>query len=74
MFYSVISAKILRIWGATSFYNDFISNAHSLKSRMKKRRGEINHIKALTKMIFRHTGHFLKFNIKQEDIIKSITP
>ena len=32
-----------------------------------------NIIKALNKVIFRHTEDFLKFNVKQEDIIISIT-
>ena len=32
-----------------------------------------NIIKALNKIIFRHTEDFLKFNVKQEDIIICIT-
>ena len=40
---------------------------------MKKQGTEIdNIIKALSKVIFRHTEHFLKFSVKQEDIIKNI--
>ena len=59
MFYSTISAEILGICRATSSYNDFLSSVHKLISRAKKPGAEINNIiKALRKMIFRHTEDF----------------
>ena len=69
------SAKNLRICRAISSLNDFLLSVHTLISRMKKQGAELNNIiKVLSKMIFCHPKDFLKFNIKQKDIVKDITP
>ena len=48
MFYSTISAEILRICRATSSYNDFLSSVYSC---IKKQGAEVNNvIKALSKI------------------------
>ena len=74
MFYSTIFTEISRIFRAAFSYNDFYSSNHTLISCIKKQGAEINIvIKALSKIIFRYTEDVLKFNIRQEDIIKIIT-
>ena len=73
MFYVTIFADILRICRTTSSYNDFLSDVHRIISHMKKGTEIDNIIKALSKMMFRLTEELLKFNVKQEDIIRGIT-
>lgn len=85
MFYSTFSADILRICKATSSYKYFIPCGHRHISPIMEKGAEINIIKALRKIIFQHiikalhkiifqhTEDLLKFNIKKEDIIKTIT-
>ena len=64
----------MRICIATSSNKDFLSNIHSLISRMKKQGADTNNvIESQSKMTFCHTENFLKFNVKQEDIVKRIT-
>ena len=73
MLHSFISTEILRICRARFLYNNFLSKIYRLLSCIMKQGAEINICKALSKMIFRHTEGFLKFNIKQEFIINGIT-
>ena len=76
MFYSSISAEFLRISRPTSSCNGFCSTVleNHEETGINTQGTELDIIiVSLSKIVFRHTETFLKFKVKQEDIIKSIT-
>ena len=76
MFYSSISAEFLRNGRPTSSCNGFCSTILENHDEIgvNTQGTELNIIIiSLSKIVFRHTEDFLKFKVKQEDIIKSIT-
>ena len=71
MFFSTISAEILRICRATSTYEEFLALCHNLISRMLNQGADKNGTKKiLQKMIARHQNEFDKYS---KDITKIIT-
>ena len=73
MFYSTISAEVLRICRATSNYSFFLDSAKKLISRMSKHGADAVGIKkVVTKMMCRHWQPFEKFDIPLEQIASDI--
>ena len=73
MFYSSISAEFLRIGRPTSSCNGFCSTILENHDEIciNTQGTELNIIIiSLSKIVFRHTEDFLKFKVKQEDILK----
>ena len=70
MFYSTISAEILRLCRATTELDDFITTSKVLVQRMTKRwasnKGMINIIK---KLLHRHSFEFDKYNKMPNEIV-----
>ena len=70
MFYSTISAEVLRIAKATSKYEYFLHNVRNLLLRMKNQGADSFGIKkSLRKMLNRHLEFFVKFSKTTEDMI-----
>ena len=70
MFYSTISAEILRIAKATSKYDFFLHNVRNLLLRMKNQGADDFGIKkSFRKMMNRHLPFFVKFSKSTEDVI-----
>ena len=64
MFFSTISAEVLRICRATSTYIDFLHTSNALLTRIKRQGANIDGIqKVLWKMLSRHESDFEKFNL-----------
>ena len=73
MFYSSITAEILRICRATSTYFDFLKTTQNFLKRMKNQGAQEDSLKkVLYKLIFRHSEDFIKFDLRQEDIANDI--
>ena len=71
MFFSTISAEILRIFHAMSTYEEFLALCHNLISRMLNQGANKNgRKKILQKMIACHQNEFDKYS---KDIKKIIT-
>ena len=67
MFYSTISAEILRICRATSHYPSFINSVRKLIIKMRKQGAQTRGIsKFVTKMMLRHWDPFRKFALSPE--------
>ena len=75
MFYSTISAEVLRICRATSNYSFFLDSAKKLISRMSKQGADaaVGIKKVVTKMMCRHWQPFEKFDIPLEQITSDIS-
>ena len=70
MFYSTITAEVLRIAKATSKYVYFLLNVRKLLLRMKNQGADNFGIrKFLRKMMNRHLKFFIKFSKSTEDVI-----
>ena len=73
MFYSAMSAEILRICKATTNFKDFLESTNILITRIKKQGGLINHMKnAISKLLNSHKECFLKFNKSNDNIVKQV--
>ena len=73
MFYSTVSAEILRICRACSLYSDFLSSSKKLLVRMKKQGAKkAGTGKTLMKMLTRHSSNFTKFSKAAETIVSDI--
>ena len=74
MFYSTISAEVLRICRATSSYLFFLESVKKLIVRMRKQHAETLGIKKIvTKMMCRHWQPFEKFGLSVEKIALDIS-
>ena len=74
MFYSTISAEVLRICRATSSYSFFLDSVKKLISRMSKQGADTAGIKkVVTKMMCRHWQPFEKFDLPLEQIASDIS-
>ena len=74
MFYSTISAEVLRICRATSNYSFFLDSAKKLISRMSKQGADAVGIKkVVTKMMCRQLQPFEKFDIPLKQIASDIS-
>ena len=74
MFYSTISAEVLRICRATSSYLVFLESVRKLIIRMRKQHAETLGIKKIvTKMMCRHWQPFEKFGLSVEKIASDIS-
>ena len=74
MFYSTISAEVLRICRATSSYLFFLESVRKLIIRMRKQHAETFGIKKIvTKMMCRHWQPFEKFGLSVEKIALDIS-
>ena len=74
MFYSTISAEVLRICRATSSYLFFLESVRKLIIRMRKQHAETLGIKKIvTKMMCRHWQPFEKFGLPVEKIALDIS-
>ena len=75
MFFSTISAEILRICRANTCKESFIKTSQALIRRMIKQGADSFGIKRiLTKMMNRHTADFKKFNISNSHLIERLVP
>ena len=70
MFYSTISAEILRICRATTEFDNFVTTTRVLIQRMRKQgasnKGIIN---IINKLFHRHSVEFEKYNKMSNDIV-----
>ena len=74
MFYSTISAEVLRICRATSKYESFLLSVAKLISRMIKQGAKtLNIRKIMMKMMSRHWQCFSKFGLTSEKIASDIS-
>ena len=74
MFYSTISAEVLRICRATSNYSFFLDSVKKLISRISKQGADTLGIKkVVTKMMCRHWQPFEKFDLPLEQIASDIS-
>ena len=74
IFYSTISAEVLRICRATSSYLFFLESVRKLIIRMRKLHAETLGIKKIvTKMMCRHWQSFEKFGLSFEKIALDIS-
>ena len=74
MFYSTISAEVLRICRATSSYLFFMESVHKLILRMRKQGADTIGInKTLAKMMHRHWEQFEKFSLPLDKIALDIS-
>ena len=70
MFYSTISAELLRICRATSSLTTYIETSKTLIIRMKRQGANVFGINnSIRKMIYRHQDEFNKYSIDVEDIV-----
>ena len=70
MFYSSITAEILRICRATSTYVDFLKTTKDFIIRMRKQGAQVDSLKnVLNKLIVWHSEDFIKFDFRQEDAV-----
>ena len=73
IFYSTISAEILRIARATTTLEDFLIAGKSILNRMHKQGAVISRTtKVISKTIGRHSDTFSHFNCNSTDMIKSL--
>ena len=73
MFYSTISAEVLRICRATSKFSDFKDSVENLLVRMIKQGAkDVGIKKVLLKMMGRHWTDFEKFFKSAEDIVSEL--
>ena len=73
MFYSTISAEILRICRACSIYSDFLSSSKKLLTRMENQGAKkAGTGRILMKMLSRHSNNFTKFSKAAETIVSDI--
>ena len=73
MFYSTISAEILRICRACSLYSDFLSSSKKLLTRMENQGAKKEGTgRILMKMLSRHSNNFTKFAKAAETIVSDI--
>ena len=74
MYYSTISAEILRICRATSYYPSFLKSVRKLILRMRKQGAQTQGIdKFVSKMIHRHWDPFRKFDLSAETIASNVS-
>ena len=74
MFYSTISAEVLRICRATSSYIFFMESVRELILRMRKQGADnIGINKTITKMMHRHWENFKKFSLPLDKIALDIS-
>ena len=74
MFYSAISAEVLRICRATSNYDFFIESVRKIVHRMRKQGAEtIGLNRIVKKMMGRHWEPFIKFDLPVEHIASDIS-
>ena len=73
MFFSTISAEILRICRANSSLETFLETSQTLTLRMRKQGADNFGLKSvLRKMINRHLDDFIKYDIHTNDLIKTL--
>ena len=73
MFYSAMSAEILRICKTTTKFQDFITSARTLIERTIRQEGVINQIKNyLLKLLHSHKEYFSKFRRSDEYILNKL--
>ena len=74
MYYSTISAEILRICRATSHYPSFLKSVRKLILRMRKQGAQTQGInKFVSKMMHRHWDPFRKFDLSAETIASNVS-
>ena len=70
MFFSTISAELLRICRATSLLPSYIETAKTLITRMKRQGADNMGIKnSIRKMVYRHQVEFIKYQADIEEIV-----
>ena len=70
MFYSCLSAEILRICRASVHYNYFISAVNPFLKRMTRQGAKRDGVrKSLTKLFHRHTNSFKKYGHQNKHVI-----
>ena len=70
MFFSTISAELLRICRATTAFPSFVVTAKTLITRMKKQGADVLGIQnSVRKMLYRHEIEFSKYSTGIETII-----
>ena len=70
MFFSTISAELLRICRATSLLPSYIETAKTLITRMKRQGADNMGIKnSIRKMVYRHQVEFIKYPADIEEIV-----
>ena len=73
MFYSTISAEILRITRATKRFNDFSIEVAEFLSRMIRQGAKIEGVRiSVKKLLNRHFDVFKKYSYDQEAILNKI--
>ena len=73
MFYSTISAEILRICRASSVYPKFLAQTKPFLIRMKKQGAKINKMRgSFNKLLSRHQTSFQKFNHRKNYILDNL--
>ena len=73
MFYSAMSAEILRICKTTTKFQGFITSARTLIERTIRQEGVINQIKNyLLKLLHSHKECFIKFRRNDEYILNKL--
>ena len=73
MFYSAMSAEILRICNATTSFQDFLKSSKILITRIKKQGGVINHMKnTISNLLNSHKECFFKFNKSNGFIVNKL--
>ena len=74
MFYSAMSAEILRICKRTTKFQDFIKSSEILIGRIMKQKGLINHMKkALLKLFNCGEECFVKFGKTNDYIVNKLS-
>ena len=73
MFYSTISAEVLRVCRATTMYSDFLSALSPFLQRMKRQGAkQIGVERSLRKMISRHQDQFRKFEVPVDKLFQDL--
>ena len=73
MFYSAMSAEILRICKATTSFKDFLESTKILITRIKKQGGLLNHMtNAISKLLNNHKESFIKFRKSNDYILDKL--
>ena len=73
MFYSTISAEILRICRASLSHNDFLLAASPFLQRMKSQGAKKESVKgSLHKLFARHFSSFTKYGLQKEEVLNNL--
>ena len=73
MFYSTISAEILRICRATKRFDDFSTEVSGFLRRMVRQGAKMEGVRiSLRKLLNRHFDVFKKYGFEQEEVLNKI--